>query len=207
MLDFAELFSRDGRYPERLLDIGCGPCMEGDQILAKGIFLTGVDQDGETIQSVRKRLPQGEFITADAAFWLLKQNRKYDAVLLRRPDVIFRSANWHQVFRLLPAVLSVNSRVVVTTPGESEAGLCEKWLSETAAVVKRVVTNMEEEKFIVTAENFQNAGETENNLNNLIQSLSWEDDQPHMVCDLRTGQCSVVTDRKDPEDPSMRMQQ
>jgi SAM-dependent methyltransferase len=191
-----ELLKKDGRYPEKILDIGCGPCLEGERILDKGISLTGIDQDEETIERVRERLPRGVFIAADAARWLEQadgEKDKYDAVLLRRPDLIFRSENWYQVFRRLPKVIREGGRAVVTTPGESEARLCGKWLSETADAVERSETGIDEEGFVVTAEDFvKNTGEEIDDARaSLIRSLSWEDDRPGLVCDVRTGKCTV----------------
>lgn len=195
MLDFAEIFRREDGYPKTLLDIGCGPCPEGRQILERGISLTGIDQDGETIRIVKKRLPQGRFITGDAALWLPGHRQRYDAVLLRRPDVIFRSANWHQIFRQLPSILSENGMAAVTAPGESEARLCERWLRETADIVTRCKTGMAEEEFLIMAENFRQNDTEENLQSSLIRRLAWEDDQPHMVCDLRTGRCTMADDQ------------
>jgi trans-aconitate methyltransferase len=200
MLNFAEEFRRENNYPENLLDIGCGPCLEGEQLLAHGISLTGVDQDGETILEVQKRLPGGKFVTADAAIWLQKADTRFDAILIRRPDLIFRSENWHSVFRMIPLVLKPDGRVVVTTPGQSEAGMCAEWLRETAEKVSVSRTGISEEAFLVKADDFrekEKEKEEPSGVNRLIQDLSWEDDQPYMVCDLRTGQCTVVTDKED----------
>lgn len=203
MLDPAEKFLNDGKYPESLLDIGCGPCPEGEQLLARGISLTGVDQDGETIREVRRRLPEGKFVTADAALWLEKAGRAYDAILIRRPDLIFRSENWHTVFRRLPLVLKRGGRVIVTTPGQSEAGMCAGWLREIADEVSISEIDGPEEMFMVTAEDIREKEEEieeKNSIDSLIQSLSWEDDSPHMVCDLRTGKCTVATDEEEIND-------
>lgn len=200
MLNFVELFHEKGGYPENLLDIGCGPCPEGEQLLAHGISLTGVDQDGETIRRVQRQLPEGNFVTADAAVWLAGNNRRYDAILIRRPDLIFRSENWHSVFRKIPSALKPGGRVIVTTPGQSEAGMCVKWLEETADKVRLSETGLSEEAFLVRAEDFREADNRDNDRNRLIENLSWEDDQPHMVCDLRTGQCTVITEGMTNED-------
>lgn len=197
MLDFAEMYRRDGRYPQSLLDIGCGPCLEGEQLLAHGISLTGIDQDGETIRYVQKRLPGGIFVTADAALWLAGTDCRYDAILIRRPDLIFRSENWHSVFRRMPFVLKKGGRVIVTTPGQSEAGICMKWFREIADKVCVSRTGESEEAFSVSAEEFRKTDKKNNDRNTLIQELSWEDDRPQMVCDLRTGRCTVIMDKEE----------
>lgn len=197
MLDFAGLLSQEDRVPECVLDLGCGMCPEGEQFLSRGISLTGVDQDGETIQNVQTRLPEGTFVTADAALWLRRTSSRYDAVLIRRPDLIFRSGNWHSVFQRLPSVLKPGGRVMVTTPGRSEAGICQKWLQETADTVSCSRTGEPEEEYLVRAENFRIQDEKDNERDRLIQSLSWEDDRPQMVCDLRTGRCTAVPEKEE----------
>lgn len=196
VLELADEFLREGKYPESLLDIGCGPCFEGEDLISRGIALTGIDQDEETVGRVQERLPEGRFITADAAVWLRETDSRYDAVLVRRPDLIFRSQNWHAVFQRIPLVLDPDGMVIVTTPGQSEAGMCEKWLRETADKVSVSKIGHAEEAFLVKAEEIRKTDEKGNDMNSLIQSLSWEDDQPHMVCDLRTGLCTVVTDKE-----------
>ena len=197
MLDFAALFQKKEKYPHSLLDIGCGPCLEGEQLLARGITLTGIDQDGETIGKVQERLPEGKFITADAAFWLDKTQNRYDAILVRRPDLIFRSENWKRVFELLPSVLKPGGSVIVTTPGQSEAAMCAKWLRNAAEDVRMILIGISEESFMVKADHFKKVEKQDNSKNKLIQELSWEDDQPALVCDLRTGRCTVVTNKED----------
>jgi trans-aconitate methyltransferase len=197
MLDFAALFQKKEKYPHSLLDIGCGPCLEGEQLLARGITLTGIDQDGETIGKVQERLPEGKFITADAAFWLDKTQNRYDAILVRRPDLIFRSENWKRVFELLPSVLKPGGSVIVTTPGQSEATMCAKWLRNAAENVRMILTGISEESFMVKADHFKKVEKQDNSKNKLIQELSWEDDQPALVCDLRTGRCTVFTNKED----------
>jgi trans-aconitate methyltransferase len=197
VLDFVELFEKENKEPRSLLDIGCGTCREGEQFLARGIALTGVDQDGETIRKVQEQLPEGKFVTADAAVWLGKTQSQYDGILIRRPDVIFRFDNWASVFEQLPLVLHPGGSVLVTTPGQSEAGICAKWLRNVAAVVRISKTGMAEENFMVQAEELHTVEKKENSKRQRIRDLSWEDDQPCLVCDLRTGRCTVVSDKED----------
>lgn len=192
--DFAGAFG----YPGTLLDIGCGACIEGESIIAGGIALTGIDQDGETIREVRERLPEGNFITADAAHWLAETDQCFDAVLVRRPDLMFRPENWHAVFQRLSGVLKEGGKVIVTTPGRSEAGIASKWLRESADTVRLTEINEEEEGFLVSAENIKAVKENENDRSRLIQDLSW-DDAPRMICDLRTGRCTVIKEKEERE--------
>lgn len=197
MLNFAEAFRRKDRYPQTLLDIGCGMCFEGEILLSRGIALTGIDQDGETIRQVRKRLSAGNFITADAAQWMAGAGHRYDAILIRRPDLIFRSENWHAVFQRIPYVLEEGGRVIVTTPGRSESELAAKWLRESAETVRLKEIDEVEEAFLISAENVKAIKQIDDERNLLIQKLAWEDDAPQMMCDLRTGLCTVITDKEE----------
>lgn len=198
-LNFAEAFRRGDDYPRKLLDIGCGLCLEGEDIIVRGIALVGVDQDGEAIRKAQERLPEADFFTADAALWPAGTATRFDAVLMRRPDLIFRSENWHSVFRRIQYVLKEGGRVIVTTPGRSEAELAAKWLRESAGNVRLTEINEAEEAFLVSAEDFITMGKRENDISRLIQNLAWEDDEPQMVCDLRTGQCTMITDKEENE--------
>ncbi|MGI6178134.1 MAG: class I SAM-dependent methyltransferase [Eubacterium sp.] len=202
-LNFAEAFRRGDDYPRKLLDIGCGLCLEGEDIIACGTSLVGVDQDGETIRKAQNRLPEADFFTADAALWLAGTATRFDAVLMRRPDLIFRSENWHAVFRRIPYVLKEGGRVIVTTPGRSEAELAAKWLRESAGNVRLTEINEAEEAFLVSAEDFMTMEKKENDRTRLIQDLAWEDDEPHPVCDLRTGQCTMITDKEENENENI----
>lgn len=199
----------DGRegadYRPRVLDLGCGPCEEGDALLAAGARLTCVDQDGETNALVRERIPEAEVVTADAAQWLAAGRGPYDAVLVRRPDLFHRVRNWQQVFDLIPAVLAPGGRVVVTTPGRGEARLVERWLSGYSGTVTEIETGTAEEGYAIVAENVRKVEAPDGSLRDnerasLVQSLMWEDDEPAMVCDVRTGKCTMVSSDGRPDD-------
>lgn len=191
----------DGRL--RVLDLGCGPCEEGEPLLAAGVELTCVDQDGETIARARRRIPEAELVAADAAAWLAAGQGPFDAVLMRRPDLFCRARNWRQVFDLLPEALAPDGRVVVTTPGRGEASLARRWLEELAGRVKVLETDEEEEGFEIVAEDVRRAEAPDGTTGtdprdekhaSLVRSLAWEGDEPAMVCDVRTGQCTAVSD-------------
>ena len=200
MPDFTIFLQKDGHIPGSLLDIGCGLCEEGRDILAKGIRLTGIDQDGETIRKVQKRLPRGKFIIGDAAYLPDRMQEKYDAVLIRRPDVIFSCQNWERVFQTLPAVLNQDGIVIVSTPGQSEARICADWLRKTFRSVHTAEIRQKEEEYMIRAEDMKQTSVHTDPKKLLIQSLSWDENEPHMVCDLRTGKCTVVSDEKESEE-------
>ena len=193
----------EGADPPRVLDLGCGPCEEGEALLAADVRLTCVDQDGETMALVRARIPGAEVVTADAAQWLAAGHGPYDAVLVRRPDLFHRVRNWRQVFDLVPAALAPGGRVVVTTPGRGEARLVERWLAGYAGTVTVTRTNETEEGYAIMADdvrrvelpaNATGADPRDDDRASLVRSLAWEGDEPAMVCDVRTGKCTVVTD-------------
>jgi trans-aconitate methyltransferase len=186
----------------RVLDVGCGPCEEGESLLEAGVRLTCIDQDGETISRVRQRISEAELVAADAAQWLAAGHGPYDVVLMRRPDLFHRARSWRQVFRLLPKALAPDGRVVVTTPGRGEARLAERWLAELAGTVNVAETDEEEEGFAIVAEDMRKAEAPDDTAGDprdderasLVRSLAWEGDEPAMVCDVRTGRCTVVSD-------------
>jgi SAM-dependent methyltransferase len=185
-------------HSSRVLDIGCGPCTEAEALLARGVELTGIDQDEETMERVRERVPQATFITGDAQQWLQGSSGGYDVVLMRRPDVIFRNESWRRIFGLVPRAAGPQGLVVVTTPGRSEAAIAERWLREVADDVSTTQLEDDEERFAVVARSVHEKG-TDMGTNSLIQQLAWYDDAPVMVCDVRTGQCTVVSDGVAPE--------
>lgn len=194
MTGFTEVIGKKGGQTISLLDIGCGSCEEGEELLESGFLLTGIDQDGETIQRVRKRLPAGRFITEDAAHWLEIQDDAYDVILIRRPDLAHRPKNWHRIFQLLPTALKADGMVIATTPGEREMMICRKWLEESGGVIEAARLKQTEEEFLVKAKNLVKSDTEKNPVEDLIRTLSWNDSRPHMVCDLRTGRCTAIED-------------
>ena len=61
-----------------------------------------------------------------------------------------------------------------------------------AGTVRRYETGVSEEEYIIMAEDFGKMEPVESDQKELIQALSWEDESPRMVCDLRTGQCTEI---------------
>ena len=171
------------KRPLSVLDIGCGLCTEAEELVQSGIELTGIDQDGETIEKNRQRMPNVNWIVGDAAHWHTDQ--VYDAVLIRRPDILMRPQSWQAVFRRLPEW--TQGPVIVTTFGKSEAKTAEQALNKIAGKVTCRQTNDPEDSYVIQAEDIQKPQKT----NDLVQSLSW-DDQPGMVCDVRTGKCTPL---------------
>lgn len=192
LTDFASIIGQTGKQPADLLDLGCGLCEEGEDLIRSGWVLTGVDQDGETIGQVRSRLPDGRFITADAAHWMVRCGSRYDVILIRRPDVAHRPENWHRIFQALGGLLKPDGVVFVTTPGAQEMSRCRRWLREAGGRTKIVHLKQREEEYLVKAQELNEIHGSDEPMDRLISELSWEDDQPHMVCDLRTGRCTTV---------------
>ena len=205
-VDVIDLLPR--RRPLSLLDVGCGPCEEGEALLGAGVELTGLDQDGETIQRARGRLGGARLIAADAAWWLARTHERFDVVLMRRPDLFMRPQNWRQVFSAVQRAVAEDGEVIVTTPGEGEARLVRKWLEEGFSEVELTRTDWREEGFIVSARekrevderpasevqglDVEAPGTPDGTMGGLAQSLAWEDDEPVLICDLRTGVCTTV---------------
>jgi hypothetical protein len=110
---------------------------------------------------------------------------------------MFRFKNWHIVFCRIPYVLKPGGRVIVTTPGQSEAEICAGWLREIAYNVHLSKTGFSEEAFLVRAEDVREINKKSNGRERLIQSLSWQDEEPPRVCDLRTGLCTAITNEEE----------
>lgn len=150
MVDFVALLPPT--RPLSLLDIGCGDCEEGEALIDAGISLTGVDQDGETIEKVAERLPEGTFITADAEHWNPAREDGFDAILMRRPDLFHRSRSWEGVFSHLPSLLADDGIVIVTTIGEGEATFATKMLEKSAEKVRVTESKDGKEGYVIMAE-------------------------------------------------------
>lgn len=176
--------------PLRLLDIGCGTCTEGEQLVESGIDLTGIDQDGVTLAAVRARLPQGTFLTMNAADFDAKES--FDVILLRRPDLVLGARTWQRIFGRLAQWLTPTGLVVVTTPGQVEAKLAQRWLHESGAQkVVMTMTDHEDERYLLQVSELAEAQADEGQPTTMISNLRWsEDDEPVLACDLKTGTCS-----------------
>ncbi len=181
--------------PLHLLDIGCSTCTEGQQLLDRGITLTGIDQDGATLDEVRARLPGATFLTMNAAD--LEASERFDFILLRLPDLVLGARNWRQVFRRLGRWLAPDGKVVITTPGRTEAGLAQYWLDQDGAKkVVQTMTNHEDERYMLLAEGLEEQQAEEDRGTATIHNLMWSDDDgPAMACDVKTGTCSPVQEQ------------
>lgn len=137
--------------PRRLLDLGCSLCPEGEELLAAGVTLVGIDQDEETIRAVRRRLPQGRFLAMDAGDF--RPRERFSVVLLRRPDLLCGARSWRRVFACLPGWLAPGGAVLITTLGTAERDLALAWLREAGA--ERISCRESEEQsepFLIRAE-------------------------------------------------------
>ena len=117
--------------PLRMLDIGCGTAEETGGQLASGTVteFVGVDLDETAIIEARARWPGAKFICADAARLGPEYTLRFDAVLLRRPDLLAQPGRWRQVFKRLPTLLQAEGRVLLTLFGMAEASVAHGWLT------------------------------------------------------------------------------
>lgn len=181
------------KRPLKLLDIGCSDCTEGESLIRSGVILTGIDQDEETIQAVRVRLPEGRFLAMNAADYQTEE--RFDVILLRRPDLILGFRSWKKVFSRLSDWLAAGGLILVTTPGDSEAKIALQLFSEVGTSgIELVSTEWEDEQYLLRAEAPDSlASAVEIKRNPLVDELMWTDDQPAWVCDSKTGMCSLVS--------------
>lgn len=188
------------KRPLRLLDVGCSDCAEGESLLRSGVTLTGIDLDEVTLREVRLRLPEARFIGADAATFKVNGEVCFDVVLMRRPDVLFQAQHWQKAFQKLPEWLQKDGTVWVTTPEQTEAAMAKNWLEKVgfqSVIVSE--TGIEDERFLIVETAYQpNETETDNTPPPLPNVLMWSDetDDTSMACDIRTGQCASVNQKK-----------
>ncbi len=171
--------------PLRVLDVGCGDCPEAPALLAAGVELTGIDTDERAIVRARTTSPAAAFVCADAAT-LMPGSAPFDVVLLRRPELAASPGTWRRIISSIPSWLSPRGRVIVSTPGPSEAEATGRWLDEAGlATAPAVQLGAEEERYVVTAARPVPANEP-------TTPVVWEDDSElGVVCDLATGTCTM----------------
>lgn len=117
--------------PLRLLEVGCGPAEDAAAWLRYGVTAyVGVDLDEMAIQEARGRWPGMTFLCEDAARLTPEAVGRFHAVLVRRPDLLARPANWCQVFAALPPLVYHGGRVLITVLSRGEAALARRWLLE-----------------------------------------------------------------------------
>lgn len=94
---------------------------EAGGLLASGTVteFVGVDLDETAIIEARARWPGAKFICADAARLGPEYTRRFDTVLIRRPDLLAQPGRWRQVFKRLPTLLQAEGRVLLTLFGEA----------------------------------------------------------------------------------------
>jgi ribosomal protein L11 methylase PrmA len=170
----------------RVLEIGCGsadhvPAMRALDNLSEYV---GVDLDEAAIQKAKAQWPQATFICGDASRLAGQYNGYFDTILICRPDLFARPKNWTHVFATLPALLTAQGRVVLTTMAASEADSAQAWL-ETGGMTILHAEELEasEEAFLLVAEHNQ-ANRSKLKIVQ-IDSLQGE----AMYCDPVTGVC------------------
>ncbi|MGI6217911.1 MAG: class I SAM-dependent methyltransferase [Coriobacteriales bacterium] len=178
----------------RVLDLGCSTCEEGESLLEAGVHLTCVDQDGVTMEQTAKRLPAATCIASDAARFVPKSGERFDVVLMRRPDVAIQKERWHAVFGKIPSWIAKDGRVIVTTPGAWEARIVRTWLKEIGTRnIKEVVMDWKDEQHVLIADGIEPRDELPSE-QTPAEMLAWESDEIPMVCDVRTGKCTPVSE-------------
>jgi len=178
--------------PLRVLDVGCGECLEGETLLSTGVDLVGIDFDEKAIATTCARLPRAKFICADAAALDSDWTSPFDVVLFRRPDIAAQPARWRGILALAPGWLTPGGRVLLTTPGPQEADWGRQWLKESGFKDTRLEQlDTEDERLLVTATqpDVRKSAQVPAMPINVIR---WdeEDNDPALFCDPRTGMCS-----------------
>ncbi len=177
--------------PLRVLDVGCGECPEGETLLVAGVSFTGLDLDEGAVSLACGRLPGATFICGDAASFKPEPATPFDVVFLRRPDLAAQPGRWRIALASMPAWLTPNGRVLLTTPGPGEARLGQRWLAEAGFAETTLEQSDEEgEGYVVTAMR-PKAMSVHEGKPMLEDVIVWQDDgsEPAPFCDPRTGMC------------------
>lgn len=156
--------------------------------------------DEVTLIEIREQYPDAQFRCADASLFSLNGEPQFDAILVRRPDLLIQPARWNLVFNRMQNWLAPKGMILITTPEQTEASMAIQWLSEAgySPVQAETLTN-DEEHFLVSARQLPTPVEPFVNPLQLPSNVRvWEDngDQDALICDIRTGQCTPVMNEK-----------
>ncbi|HEY3383498.1 MAG TPA: methyltransferase domain-containing protein [Vicinamibacterales bacterium] len=164
-----------GERPLRLLDLGCGECLEAEALLAAGVDVTGLDIDEAAVDSAQARVANATFACEDAS--AARRGEEFDVVLLRRPDLAAQPDRWQRVFLSVRQSLGAAGQIMVTTPGRREADLACRWLEQSG---------------FGTATGPAAANAQTHVTSPLVRV--WDDigEEPAELCDLKTGHCGPL---------------
>lgn len=175
--------------PLRVVDVGCGECLEGEILVANGGELVGIDLDEAAVAAAQARLPQATFICSDAVEFGETWSGPVDLLIARRPDLAAQPQRWRHALEGLVARLSPGALVLLTTPGPREAEQAGRWLEQFGLTAPELsLLPMEGEQYLVTARAPGEVPATETLP--CARVMHWsEPEESDLVCDLTTGVC------------------
>ncbi len=95
---------------KRILDLGCGTGLCGNQIKNKYQSLTGIDISLDMLKKAKEKSIYSELQCCDIVYFLTKTIEKYELIIAG--DVLIYIGNLSEVFRLCSNVMIENSRFI-----------------------------------------------------------------------------------------------
>ena len=97
-------------YFKKILDLGCGTGLCGNQIKNKYQSLTGIDISIDMLKKAKEKSKYSELQCCDILYFLTKTNEKYELIIAG--DVLIYIGNLSEVFRLCSNVMIENARFI-----------------------------------------------------------------------------------------------
>ena len=95
---------------KKILDLGCGTGLCGNQIKNKYQSLTGIDISIEMLKKAKEKSIYSELHCCDIINFLTKTNEKYELIIAG--DVLIYIGNLSEFFRLCSSVMTENARFI-----------------------------------------------------------------------------------------------
>ena len=95
---------------KKILDLGCGTGLCGNQIKNNYESLTGIDISTEMLKKAKEKSIYSELHCCDIDYFLTKTNEKYELIIAG--DVLIYIGNLSELFRLCSNVMTENARFI-----------------------------------------------------------------------------------------------
>ena len=102
---------------KKVLDLGCGTGLCGNQIKNNYESLTGIDISMEMLKKAKEKSTYSELKCCDIVYFLTKTNEKYELIIAG--DVLIYIGNLSKLFRLCSNVMTENARFIFSIEVEN----------------------------------------------------------------------------------------